>query len=483
MSHYKSLDKNFQEEVLTKWKPLLEEESLGKIEDEYTKLATAIVLENMQRHEDSQRAKNRALLEAYAGVFPQNGAMGAQTAGVDGGGAFGSYNDFTTQGVSPTDARVPSIVIPIARRIFPELIAHELVGVQPLTTSIGWAFAIRAVYGAHGKGGSLGASEGDEIGYNIIDSAFTGASGNAATVSANAYFQAFAGANVAPDGVSKFANQDGQGATLNQSEWWNIGEDMPQIKFEYLKGSVEAKTRKVGAQWSLELAEDMMSMHGTDVNSEMINFAQYEIKAEIDRQLLTEMVKAAILNTYNGTPDPNVSTWSPVSADGRDQYGRMQTLYTHLLLKSQLIATKTRRGAANFAVMSPTPVALFEQLGDIENLGRNAVATTAPGVAKVGFLKRGQMNVYRDSFAGGNYILLGYKGVVPYDAGIIYCPYIPVEVHQAIGQENFTPRAMVRTRYGILSNLFGSGNFYHLIKLDDLTNAALNADGGRVFLY
>ncbi|HPM74266.1 MAG TPA: hypothetical protein PLA71_00925 [Saccharofermentans sp.] len=476
---YRGLPANFQEQVYSKWASVIEEG--GDITDERKKLATAIVLENIQNAEDQRIGRLR---EAYAGIFPQAG-MGAQTTGSDGGGQFGAYGDFVTTGVNPNDARIPSIVIPTARRMFPELIAFEVAGVQPMMASVGWAFAIRAKYGKFGKGGAQGVAEGTEIGYNQLDSAFTGASGNAMELSANSYFQAFAGAPGAPNGTTKFANPFGQGATLENSEWWNIGEDMPMVTFDYLKKSVEAKTRKVGAQWTPELAEDMMNTQGVDVNSEMIGMAQYEIRAEIDRQLITEMVVAAINNVgMDGTtPDPRVSTWTPVSADGRNQFERMLTLYTHVLEKSQDIGIKTRRGSATFAIMSPKPVALFEQMGDIDTTGRTSISSQGVGVAKIGTLKRGNLACFRDTFAGGNYILLGYKGPNPYDAGVIYCPYIPLQLATAVGQENFTPRIGVRTRYGILGNVFGAGNYYHLIKLDGMSGTLLNADSGRVFTY
>jgi hypothetical protein len=349
---------------------------------------------------------------------------------------------------------------------------------------VGFAYALRYQYGVDGKG-NPGTAQGTEIGYNTIDSQFTGNSGlleldesgnfcqvvpgvgDAAVLSSEAW-DAFAGVGN--------ANANGQGAGLNDSEWWAIGDDMPMAQFRLEKGVVEAKSRKLAAHWSLELGEDMMNMHGIDVDSEMVNVMSYEVQAEIDRQVLGEMVKAAIVGG-------KVSEWSPVSADGRHQQERIGTLYTQTLIKSQAIAIATRRGPATFAVASPTVVALLERVGDFQSDRASIEASHASvGISKVGALRSGGVGLYRDTFAGGDYMLLGYKGPTAYDSGIIYCPYIPLQLNRAVGQEDFTPRVGVRTRYGVLANLFGSANYYQFIKISGLTDA-VEADGGRVFSY
>ena len=453
MNFYQHLSPDYQDKVVQRWNPVLE--AGGAIDNEYVKISTAMVLENTQREFDGQI--NEAMSDGNGGVF-------GTTVGV------GSY------GNTGNDARIPTIVIPTVRRIFPELLAHEVVGVQPMNGPVGFAFALRAKYGEQGKGNaSYGGtvSSGDELGYNNLDSAFTGASGNAGTGS---YWEAFAGSTGLSQYGSKVSN-DGQGAAIGDSEFWSIGTDMPMAQFGMEKGIVEAKTRKLAAHWSLELAEDMQKMHGVNVDSEMVNILSYEIQAEIDRQLLAEMVKASITGS-------RVSTWSPVSADGRSQMERIGTLYTHIIDKCQDVAITTRRGPANFAIGSPKVTALLERLSDFKFWGDVAkVNNNSIGVAKVGTLRQGALGVFRDTFAGGNYLLLGYKGPNPYDSGIIFTPYIPVQLMRAIGPNDFTPRLGARTRYGILDHVFGSDLYYHFIKIDDLTSAALAADGGRVFQY
>jgi hypothetical protein len=347
---------------------------------------------------------------------------------------------------------------------------------------VGFAYALRHQYGVNARGGDgATVTQGDELGYNEVKSDFTGASGLLELDESGNFCQPVPGvlsADMASEAWQAFAGNDGdgQGAGLNGSEWWAIGEDMPMAQFRLEKGVVEAKSRKLAAHWSLELGEDMMNMHGIDVDSEMVNVMSYEVQAEIDRQILGEMVKAAIVGG-------KVSEWDPVSADGRHQKERIGTLYTQTLIKSQEIAIATRRGPATFAVCSPTVVALLERMTDFAQDTASVEASHASiGISKVGAMRNGGVGLYRDTFAAGDYMLLGYKGPTAYDSGIIYCPYIPLQLNRATGQEDFTPRVGVRTRYGILANLFGSANYYQFIKVKGL-NSVVNDSSGRVFTY
>jgi hypothetical protein len=456
------VDPNYQVNTLKKWSKVIE--AGGEIKDDYTRLATAMVLENTHQEFVDKGIVNEAWSDG----------MGAGAGGAgNGGGQMGSTYDYGTN-----DARIPTIVIPTVRRIFPELLAHECVGVQPMMGPVGFAFAYRAKYGTNGSFNTNGqsASAGTEIGYNSLDSTFTGVTGNIGTGS---YWNSYAGAT---RGSGLYSNQDymdGKGGPLSTTEWAKIGTDMPMAKFSLEKSVVEATERKLAAHWSLELAEDVKKMHGLDVDSEMVNIISYELQAEIDRQLLTEMVLAAINAGF-------ASTWSPVSADGRNQMERIGTLYTHILDKKQDVAIRTRIGPANFMVASPKICALVERFQDFtcwNGKENNNVDTNQIGVAKVGQLKTG-IKVMRDTFAGGNYILLGHHNKMPAYNGIIYCPYIPVTLMRAINPTDFSPVLGARTRYGILSHLFGSGNFYHFISVNDLTSAVLgDSSSSRVFTY
>jgi hypothetical protein len=486
---FEGIPRDYRERVLARWQPVLDAD--GGITNEEIRISTALVLENTQR-------EGGIVNESYTGAINSLGGMGAGPSGnSNGGGTFGTDTNY-----GAGDSRIPSIVVPTLRRFYPELIAHEIVGVQPMNGPVGFAFAIRAKYGVNGGGvGGKDAPNGanSEIGYNYIDSTFTGTSGLAtqqlsgnymqggtamlpgvgATTTANAYWEAFAGA----DGSAASLRANGLGANLTDAEWWKIGEDMPMANFAIEKGIVEAKSRKIAANWSLELQEDLMNMHGISMDNEMVRIMGYEIKAEIDRQILGEIVKSTIV----GGSD-YCSHWTPVSADGRNQEERIGTLYTQILLKAQEIAIKTRRGPGNKLVVSPTVAALLERLRDftgffaVDQKGSNVNTNVGGQIAKIGTLRQGAIDVYRDTFAGGQYALLTYKGANNMDSGVVYCPYVPFQMMRAIGTQDFSPRIGMRTRYGILSNLYGSALYSSFIKIDGITSTVA-ADGGRVFTY
>ena len=439
------LDNKYQANILEKWSAVLE--AGPEIKDEYTKLATAQVLE--QTHKD----------------FVQRGLI--KEAGMTVGGVAGNGSPNGVLG--NTDFHWPSIVIPMVRRIFPTLTAHELVGVQPMNGPIGFAFALRAMYG---ENGNLGVGNLDlnttEIGHNTINTDYTGTS--ASHTADAAMWEAYTGKTTI-----------GSGQTTALGEYAEIDDTYPMAKFDLIKKGVEAKTRKLAAHWSPELAEDMMAMHGVDVEAEMINILTYEIGAEIDRQLISEQVKAAIVGGMT-------STWTPVSADGRNQLERISTLLTEVIDRSNTIATNTRRGAGNFVVASPKVTSVLQRLGSNAFVKADSAAMpTLPNngigaLVKVGLINDGSQLLVRDTFANGNFALVGYKGQHPGDSGIIYCPYIPVQLTHSIKDATLTPEVGARTRYGVMDSVFDSKNYYQFIKIDDMNNTALAAEGGRIFL-
>jgi len=458
------------QKLKAKWAPVLE--AGPAIDSEEKKLTTAMVLETTHR----SFVQRGLIVEGDTGMNTGLAGDGSVANGVLGA------NDF----------HWPSMVIPMVRRIFPALISQEIVGVQPMTGPIGFAFAFRAMYGANGRlgvgdynpqvpapsNGVIGTGipnvSGAEIGYNNVFTQYTGAS---AVAPSDAYWAAYAGTSI----------EDGVGAGLGtDSEYAKLNDKYPMAKFQLIKQGVEAKTRKLGAQWSPEVAEDMMAMHGIDVESEMVNTVTYEIAAEIDRQLLNEQVKVAITGA-------KTSTWTPVSADGRNQIERIGTLLTHLNTKSNKIAEATRRGSANFCIASTGVTSILQRLaadafqpsskGAIPSLPNSGVGS----LIKVGLINGGAQLLIRDTFAGGNYALLGYKGEHRGDSGVVYCPYIPVQMIKAMNPETLTPVLGARTRYGVLNNVWGSANYFQFVKIDNLEGAGVANEygtiGQRVFTF
>jgi hypothetical protein len=476
------LDSTHQRALAKRWKPIIE--SGDKINNEYTKVALAQVLENTY----ADFARHGLIREATASApTPQpypvgtRAADGGYMAGQRGYDNGGNYGDFY----------LPNVVMPILRRIFPQLIANDLVGVQPLNGPVGLALALRAKYAGNGYVGVGTNQNVNEIGFAPVDTSYAGISGLSTLTPTGQVLSGdtLVSANVsADDAFAYYLGQTGNSWTGtgvglgNATEFASLDNDFPQVSFDLVKQSVEAKTRKLGAHWSPELAEDMQAMHGIDVETEMVNILSYEIGAEIDRQIVTEMVRAAITGGA-------VSEWTPVSADGLDQMGRLATLLTQITVQAQQIALQTRRGAANFVITSPRVTALLEQLSmnkftSFKNdPSMPSVPDTGVGaLTKVGYVNNDSQLLVRDSYAQNDYVLMGYKGTHPGDSGIIYCPYIPVQLSRVMIPQSFTPAIGARTRYGVMANPWDAKNYYHFMKITGLTGSVYTWDGARQFI-
>jgi len=530
-----------QKKLLKKWAPFLNEGK--KIENEYTKVALAQVLENTTR----DFAQHGMLTEAFDvqqtgdSAYPTTqGAVLGTGAGRGRNGYFAGAKGYPNAG-DYGDFMIPNMVMPLLRRVFPDLIAHELVGVQAMNGPVGFAMALRAKYNYNGIVGDGHLQEGREIGgWMPPDTRYTGwdaiasreltadpltgghgaippSGGNTPyeTLSADhpltgtvdpkltgdvqpfgpyagegrEYLSAWPTGQAPQRGVitkeSLWEAYAGKGKYTNNGRYQGFGADVipqteyasladgtyPTVGFDFIKQTVEAKTRKLGAQWSPELAEDIQAMHGIDVEAEMVNILSYEVGAEIDRQILTEMVKAAITGG-------SVSVWNPAYADGLDQMGRLATLLTKITVEAQQISFRTRRGNANFVVTSPRVTGLLQQMtmnkfvsisgnGSIPSVPQSGVGS----LQKQGLINDGAQLLVRDAYAQGDYVLMGYKGSHPGDSGLIYCPYIPLQLSKAQRPDTFTPVIGARTRYGLMDNPWDARLFYHFIKIAGL-NAA-----------
>lgn len=467
--------------LLEKWTPVLE--ATDHIDREETRLNTAIVLENTERkmlHKPTLMAVN----EAY-----DIGGMGVGVAGMPGlngpvanTGVLGMHDNYEAltghKGIDGTQNNVlPTMLIPMVRRIFPELMAQETVSVQPMTGPIGFAFAYRALYGDRGQidgqfktpTGEIKGTTENELGWNNMYANFSGASADpldandpsCAKDDAKSAWEQYTGSKTGLYGV---------GATTLDGEWAGVGNDnpqFPQVKFNLLHKEVVARQRKLSAHWSLDVQEDANAMQGIDISEEMMAGIGYELAAEIDRQILSSQVWAAIKGG-------NIASWDPASADGYDQMSRLQTLITDINYYANKIAENTRRGAANFAIASTKATSLIQRFqttpfqanehGKIPSLPNTGVGS----LLKVGMINNGNQLLIRDTFAGGDYLLLGFKGTQKGDTGVIFCPYIPVQMLKAVDPHTFSPILGARTRYGVLDNVWGSGNYYYFMALKNL---------------
>ncbi len=508
------LTEQYQGDVLKKWAPVING-GASKIKDRRTLLNTALVMESTEAASASQTRQQR-LNEAWT-----TGSMSAGPGAVSGstpigGGALGATDDL---GIG--DSRIPSVIVPMLRRVFPALIAHETMSVQPMATSISRAYALRLLYGDN-AGGVTAPGTGIEAGYNTLVPGHSGnagaedRSGNYNIEDLDADGDKISGIDTTGDGAEDLLTTDevafgrpldataaaglndqtflssyqgtndftGQGAALGASEYWTVGTDMPMLAMKIVSGVVEAKTRKLAATWSNEVAEDMLNMQGIDINAEMVNGLSNQVGQDIDRQCLTEMNSAAIAGKLGRTK----SVWNAALSDGRNQNERIGTLFTQVLLAARKIAINTRVGAGNFAIADNTVTSLLERVGEFGLDGSAAGIDGKAGISRAGTLRQGKIKLFTDTFGGDfingrGYVMLGYKGTDKYDSGIAYCPYVPIELTSiAAAHDDFNPRVGVRTRYGMLDSLQGASNYYHYVMVEGL-NDSTAGDDGRTFLF
>lgn len=454
-----------QRKLLKKWSAILE--SGKKIQSESTKIALAQVLENTRNYFIRNGMLNEAADVKGNGVS-QTVPVGFKTNGVLRGADSYPYTGYPNQN-GYGDFYLPNVVMPMLRRVMPDLIANDLVAVQPLNAPTGYALAYRPIYNKNGTIGDFQLTSDAEIGYAPTDTRYSGAVDKdlTASVAVSAdYWDAYAG--------KQNGAWTGAGAPLGPaSEFASLYDGTyPTVSFGLVKACVEAKTRKLAAHWSPELAEDMQAMHGIDVEREMVNTLTYEVGAEIDRQIITEMVKAAIVGG-------STSTWTPLSADGLDQMGRLATLLTQITVEAQQIAIRTRRGHANFVVTTPRICGLLQQMSmnKYTSFKTTSEIPTTPdtgvgALSKIGYINDDSQLLVRDSYAAqgsADYVLLGYKGKQAGDSGIIYMPYIPLQLSKVMQPGTFTPSVGARTRYGLLSNPWDAKNFYCFMRITDVS--------------
>ena len=398
------MNKNI-EKLVRKWAPLLE----GLTTDSQVK-NMAQLLESEERYFD--------------GILGESGTSSEPSAGDNTQSGTGSASGFN--GI----ARYKKIAMPLVRRVFPELLANQLVGVQPMSGPVSLAYALR-----------FKNESGDELGYSVPDASYTGSYNTSAGEALNE-----------PNG-----KLGSDGSTSSKEAGLSV--EQKEIK---------ARTRKMKARWSVEAQQDLAAMQNVDLEEEMMDLLAYEVQAEIDRELVGRIHNAA---NYGGQLTWNYGTSGNVNgtADGRWELEKFKTLWTSIVHAAEDIARATRMGAGNYVICSPRVVTALSQIPGFTQFSglSGSVATLTNGVSLVGELN--SIKIYRDTFAyddsANDFAVVGYKGVRENDTGIIYCPYVPLMFARATGEESFSPRAGVMTRYGICDHLFGSHNYYRKINV------------------
>lgn len=487
------LDKGRARQLLNKWRTILEfeDKNTAPIEGYQKQLATAMVLENQENslrqsgllRENMPFASSSVATGTSTGLWNGRPVGGRDTAPTSAGqyGGVGADGSAAPHGSSdwyaPGDARLPKTLIPMIRRTFPELITHEIVGVQPMSGPVGLAFALRYQYDQdplacspyNDKGctlvnggaktfptGHLGSGE---AGYNRLFTSHTGIS--SAQLSGNADFAL----STDDAGVAQLMSQ------------FEGSSNIPTMSLKIEKTAIEAGTRRLGTSWTMEAEQDLMNMNGIDIDAEMTNMMSYEIQAEIDREMVVRMIQVS-LNAGRGA---GYSIWKPQLADARWFAERGIDFYAKIVVEANRMAIRNRRGPANFIVATPKVCTILQLLPEFKPFEIQSNIQVHPnGVARVGSLA-GQFSIYRDTRTEAQYLsnpqarasaveyaLLGYKGSEFYDTGIVYCPYIPVLVQRTMSPHSFTPNVGMMTRYGVVDSLWGASNFYHLIIVKDV---------------
>ena len=466
--------------LVEKWNPLLAHEALPDIGDSYKKKVTAVLLENQEK----------ALREQYLTEY-----------GNQMGGGFSVSNVNTGLGNAAGNlAGYDPILISLVRRSMPNLIAYDIAGVQPMTAPTGLIFAMRSRYGSQGgspTGGPIGvkaAGNGQEALFQEAYAKFGGSGGTAA----GAAFSATGGvAPIAASGFTLTGGSDARGlgvASFNDframltdtGEQLGVSRPFQEMAFSIERLAVEAKTRALKAEYTTELAQDLKAVHGLDAESELANILSSEILNEINRELITTIYRVAktgcqqadltsmstiagVANGYGGTYDLNTDS------DGRWSAERFRGLMFQIEREANVIAKETRRGKGNFIVCS-SDVASALAMGGFLNLTpalQPQLEVDDTGNTFAGILN-GKFKVYIDPYAqlGLNFVTVGYRGASPYDAGLFYCPYVPLQMVRAVGENTFQPKIGFKTRYGMVANPFSESN--------DLTTAG-TATSGNVY--
>ena len=440
-----------------KWTPILNHTDLEPIQDPYKRKVTAVLLENNEK----------ALREQYLSETPLNAAGGY----IGGGAGSGA--------VSPSYAGFDPVLISLVRRAMPNLIAYDVCGVQPMSAPTGLIFAMKAQYS---NATVLDAqSRGNEALFNEADTRAGGTAGVFTSVDANSTDPfGSAGAGVDTSGYS-----GGMSITQAESLGGIVNHGFREMAFTIERVAVEAKTRALKAQYTTELAQDLKAVHGLDAESELANILSTEILAEINREVIRRIYFNAKLGALQvdltfagGVAAPGITIDGRVvtahsragltggiydvnrDADGRWSAERFRGLMFQIEREANAIAKETRRGKGNFIICS-SDVASALAMGGFLNISpalNVSLNVDDTGNTFAGVLN-GKMKVYIDPYAGSrNFICVGYRGASPYDAGMFYCPYVPLQMVRAVGEDTFQPRIGFKTRYGMVANPY-VGNF------------------------
>ena len=447
---------NAYKSLTEKWAPVLNEESAGNIGDNYRRSVTAVVLENQEKALQEARS-------AQQGYLTEDAPGGANTGSID---------------------KWDPILISLVRRAMPNMMAYDVCGVQPMTGPTGLIFAMKSRFNG-------GATSNDEALFNEANTKFSGdSSGGAMPADGSGLGTTDGTAGTATtlddertttiNGGMDTANGEGLGTTgTSPNSAFN------EMGFTIEKATVSAKTRALKAEYSLELAQDLKAIHGLDAESELANILSTEILAEINREVIRTINSQAKTGAATSQTAVNGIFSLKDDADGRWSVEKFKGLMVQIEREANTIAKETRRGRGNFIITSSDVASCLSATGmlDYAPALKDSLTVDDTGNTFAGVLN-GRTKVYIDPYATVDYVNVGYKGTNAYDAGLFYCPYVPLTMVRAVGENDFQPRIGFKTRYGMVSNPFvgatpanglaavKTNQYYRIFRVDHILDAA-----------
>jgi len=431
--------------LIEKWAPVLNEESAGTIQDKHRKAVTAAILENQE-------------------IALREEGMLAEAAPANNTTSAANWNP---------------VLIALVRRAMPNLMAYDICGVQPMSGPTGLIFAMKSRY----QGGSTSNREA------LFNEAETKFSGDSSATHDSDNPSGLNVSNLDSDSTAddaRLTNIMAGGMPTDDAEALGStgGSAFNEMGFTIEKATVTAKSRALKAEYSLELAQDLKAIHGLDAETELANILSTEILAEINREVVRTLNSQAKTGALQSNTAVNGIFDVQTDADGRWSVEKFKGLILQIEREANVIAKETRRGKGNFMVCSSDVASALSASGMLDyapamstNLNVDDTGNTFAGVLN------GRMRVYIDPYANTDYINVGYKGTNPYDAGVFYCPYVPLTMVRAVGEDTFQPKIGFKTRYGMASNPFvGStpadglaavktNQYYRIFRVDSILGA------------
>ena len=411
------------EKLMEKWSPVLEHGDVPSIDDRYKKAVTARLLENQEVALQEERVQQ----------------------------SFGNVTEAHANATGSNIANFDPVLISLVRRAMPNLIAYDIAGVQPMSGPTGLIFAMKSKYSTQ---------DGTEALFNEADTDFSGTGTHAAGPTGLEGETDGTGADgVLGDDLADTVNTFGTGLPTSTAEQRGMtggaGAAFGEMAFSIEKSTVTAKSRALKAEYTMELAQDLKAVHGLDAEGELANILSAEILAEINREVTRTVLSKAKLGANQSNVALKGAFDLETDSDGRWMAEKFKGLIMQIEREANIIAKETRRGKGNYVIVSSDVASALAASGMLDY--SPALSTTLnvddTGNTFAGVLN-GRMKVYIDPYATTDFACVGYRGANPYDAGMFYCPYVPLTMVKAIGEEDFQPRIGFKTRYGMVANPF-----------------------------